>query len=81
MAVNKAGKKCLLSWTLLSLRGEAVIKPTRSSLVAQWVKDLAVSLLWHRFDPSTRELMHAMGLAKTKNPVSQPWGLLPRRRS
>ena len=23
---------------------------TRSSLVAQWVKDLA-SLLWHRFDP------------------------------
>ena len=25
-----------------------------SSLVAQWVKDLALALLWHRFDPWLR---------------------------
>ena len=35
-----------------------------SSLVAQWVKGLALSLLWHGFNPWTRELLHAAGLAK-----------------
>lgn len=36
-----------------------------SSLVVQWVKDLA-SLLWHRFNSWTVELLNAMGAAKKK---------------
>ena len=34
------------------------------SLVVQQVKDPALSLLWHRFDPWPWELLHAMGVAK-----------------
>ena len=40
--------------------------------MAQWVKDLALSLqwlgllLWHKFDPWPRELPHALGSAKKK---------------
>ena len=30
----------------------------------QWVKDLALSLLWHSLDPLTWELSHAIGAAK-----------------
>ena len=44
-----------------------------SSLVAQRVKDLALSvqwlgghLLWHRFDPWPGEIPHAAGIAKKK---------------
>ena len=43
-----------------------------SSLVAQWVKDLALSLLWLRsllwrgFDSWPQELPHALGTAKKK---------------
>ena len=33
-----------------------LLKNTRSSLVAQWVKDLALSLLWCGFDPSPGNL-------------------------
>ena len=44
----------------------------QSSLVAQWVKDLALSLLWlrsllwHRLDPWPREFPHAVGAVKKK---------------
>ena len=44
----------------------------RSSLVAQWVRDPVLSLLWleslpwHRFDPWPRELSHDEGQAKKK---------------
>ena len=34
-------------------------------LVAQQIKDPALSLLWHRLDPLAWELLHAMGLAET----------------
>lgn len=37
----------------------------RSFAVAQWVSDLALLLLWLRFDPWPWEL-HAVGLAKKK---------------
>ena len=40
-------------------------KKSRSSLVAQWAKDLVLSLLWHRFDSSwPQELTNATGVAK-----------------
>ena len=38
----------------------------RNCLVAPWVKDRALSLPWHRFDPWPQELRHALGRAKTK---------------
>ena len=31
-----------------------------------WVKDLALSLLWYRFDPWTGSNMHALGMAEKK---------------
>ena len=34
--------------------------------MAQQVKDLALSLLWHGFNPWPRELPHAVGVAKKK---------------
>lgn len=43
---------------------------SRSSLVTQQVKVLALSLqwlellLWHGFDPLARDLLHALGMAK-----------------
>ena len=37
---------------------------SRSSLVAQQVKDLMLSLLWHRFDPWPGELLYAAGWPK-----------------
>ena len=33
-------------------------------MVAQWVKDLALSLLWHGFDPLAWELLPDVGAAK-----------------
>ena len=37
----------------------------RLSLVAQWVKNLALSLLWHRVGPAlVLEIPQAMGMAK-----------------
>ena len=35
-----------------------------SSLVAQQVKDLALSLLWHGFNPWPRELLHGVDSVK-----------------
>ena len=49
----------------------------RSSLVAQWVKDVAVSLLWlclllwHWVRSLAWEPPHAMDVAKKKHPKSQ----------
>ena len=37
-----------------------------SSLLVQWVKDLALSLLWCGFNPWPWELLHAAGAIKTK---------------
>ena len=44
-----------------------LVKDFWSSLVAQRIKDLVLSLrmLWHRFDPC-RELPHAVGMVKKK---------------
>ena len=48
-------------------------KEILSLLVAQWFKDLVVSLqwlgslLWHGSDPLVRECPHAMGTAKRNN--------------
>ena len=55
----------------------------RSSLMAQQVKDLALSqqqlrsLLWHGFDPWPRECPHATGTAKKEKGISicSPKGL------
>ena len=48
----------------------------QSSQVAQWVKDPALSPLWHRsllwhgFDTWPREILHAAGTAKKKTKYS-----------
>lgn len=42
------------------------ISQYRSSLVAQWSKDLAWSLPWHGFDPQLRKLPHTTGTIKKK---------------
>ena len=34
--------------------------------MAQWVKDLALLLLWLGFDPSPGEFLHTSGMAKKK---------------
>ena len=34
--------------------------------MAQWVKDPALSLLWHGFNPWPGEFLHSPGLAKNK---------------
>ena len=36
------------------------------------VKDLALSLLWRRFDPLAQELPHAAGAAENKTKQKQP---------
>ena len=53
--------------------GELLKRPIRSSLVAQQVKDLVLSLqqlrslLWCQFDLWPQELPHVMGAAKKKS--------------
>lgn len=44
---------------------------TRNPLVVQWVKEPPLSLLWYRFVPWPRKLLHAAGVAKkvTKNKI------------
>ena len=37
-----------------------------SSLVAQWVKDPVLTLLWHKFQSLAWELLYIMGMAKKK---------------
>ena len=55
-----------LYWTYSNIKTRTM----RNSLVAQWVKDLVLSLLWlgpllwHRFDPWPWELLHATVTAK-----------------
>ena len=50
---------------LIILTITIIIKSVRSSLVAQQVKDLVLSLQWHGFDPWLAwELPHAVGMAK-----------------
>ena len=41
----------------------------KQKLVAQWVKDLALSLLWHKLDPGPSKLPQAMGVAKKQNKI------------
>ena len=51
------------------------VKSDQSSLVAQWVKSLALLLLWlwwqlsHGFSSWPGELLHAIGMAKTNKQV------------
>ena len=50
--------------------------------MAQWLRDLALSLLWHGFNPQPREFPHATGAAKKKKnfffPVNSCPFLLPK---
>ena len=52
--------------TKCSLGGSNLLKKITSwsALVAQWAKDLRLSLLWHRLNPwAGREIPHAVGVA------------------
>ena len=62
---NKNKQKKTLLWPLLTYTGALKIYNPGSSLVAQWVKDPVLSLLWlwlllwHRFDPWLRKFFMA----------------------
>ena len=44
-------KKAILEAKLFNYRETIGVNESRSSLEAQWVEDLVLSLLWHQFNP------------------------------